>query len=177
MYCPNCGTQNLESINFCRSCGLDLSTIARVMEKHLPYTILEKIDEKVLNPQKNNLYASIINVLLSSALLIVALYLSNWGYPRDALYFYISSFFGFLGTIWYFLIYVRSRSKTKIVLTTSDYIELNRLSDENDREEIEKQMPAKDIAKLDAPASGITEATTNLLYSKRYKTKSLHKDE
>lgn len=156
MYCPNCGTQNVEDINFCRSCGLDLSTIARAMEKHLPQSVLEKIDEKVLNPKKNNLYASILNLSASTALLFIAILLSSWDYPRDALYFFIGSFFGFVGTIWYFLIYIRARSKTKMVLTTSDYIELNRLADEKDA-------AAKELTTAKIPVSSVAEAKTTLL--------------
>ena len=166
MYCPNCGTENLENINFCRSCGLDLSTIARVMEKHLPHAVLEKIDDKILNPKKNNLYASVLNLSASVALLIFAILLSSRNYPRDALYFYIGSFFGFVGTIWYFLIYIRSRSKTKMVLTTGDYIEQNRLSDEES--EKLKSASAKELTTAKFPVSGVTENTTNLLSADKY---------
>ncbi len=174
MYCPNCGTQNLEEINFCRSCGLDLSSIARMLEKHLPSQLLEKIDDKILNPKKNNLYASVLNLSASMVLLILAIWLSNSGYPRDALYFYVGSFFGFLGTIWYFLIYIRSRSKTKMVLTTSDYIELNRLSDEAFDKENEIKTPvAKELQSSKTPVSSVTDFTTKLLRTEDYKTNDL----
>lgn len=123
MYCPKCGTQNVEDINFCRSCGLDLSTIARVMEKHLPFSLLEKIDEQILNPKKSDLYTSITAGAVSIVLLVVALTFSNYGELREWLYFFILSAAAAVQSVWYFLIYIRSRSKTKMVLTTADYLE------------------------------------------------------
>ncbi|MBC7797453.1 MAG: zinc ribbon domain-containing protein [Pyrinomonadaceae bacterium] len=174
MYCPNCGTQNLENINFCSSCGLDLSTVARMMEKHLPLRLLEKIDDKLLNPKKTVLYESCLNLSLSIVSLVVAILLSNWGYPRDALYFYIGSFFAFLGAIWFFLIYVRARSKTKMVLTTSDYIELNRASDGELCNENETKTPIPNIlTSFKTPVPSVTEFTTNPLHTENYKTKKL----
>lgn len=123
MYCPKCGTQNVEDINFCRSCGLDLGTIARVMEKHLPQALLEKIDEQILNPKKSELYNSLLTGGLAIAFLIAGLAFTNWQYPRDAMYFFIGAAIAAVQSVWYFLIYIRSRSKTKMVLTTADYLE------------------------------------------------------
>lgn len=36
MYCPNCGTNNLEAARFCRSCGADISLVPQALTGHLP---------------------------------------------------------------------------------------------------------------------------------------------
>jgi hypothetical protein len=36
MYCPNCGTNNLEGARFCRSCGADISLVPQALAGHLP---------------------------------------------------------------------------------------------------------------------------------------------
>lgn len=123
MFCPKCGIQNVEEVSFCRSCGLDLTTIARVMERHLPLALLEKIDEQILNPKKSEIYTSILAGLMALALFAVGFAFSGWNYPKDALYFFIGAAAAFVQSIWYFLIYIRSRSKTKMTLTTTDYLE------------------------------------------------------
>jgi zinc-ribbon domain len=36
MYCPNCGTNNLEGARFCRSCGADISLVPQALTGWLP---------------------------------------------------------------------------------------------------------------------------------------------
>ena len=36
MYCPKCGTQNVEDVKFCRSCGANLSLVPQALSGLLP---------------------------------------------------------------------------------------------------------------------------------------------
>ena len=36
MYCPKCGTQNIEDAKFCRGCGADIGLVPQAMTGHLP---------------------------------------------------------------------------------------------------------------------------------------------
>jgi zinc-ribbon domain len=36
MYCPKCGTQNIDNASFCRACGANLSLVPQALAGHLP---------------------------------------------------------------------------------------------------------------------------------------------
>src|SRR4051812_28444125 len=36
MFCPKCGTQNIEDAKFCRGCGADITLVPQAMTGHLP---------------------------------------------------------------------------------------------------------------------------------------------
>ena len=36
MYCPKCGTQNIDNASFCRACGSNLSLVPQALTGHLP---------------------------------------------------------------------------------------------------------------------------------------------
>src|SRR4051812_47666550 len=36
MYCPRCGTQNIEDAKFCRGCGADIALVPQALTGHLP---------------------------------------------------------------------------------------------------------------------------------------------
>jgi hypothetical protein len=38
MYCPKCGTENIEGANFCRGCGADLAPISQALSGRFPET-------------------------------------------------------------------------------------------------------------------------------------------
>jgi len=38
MFCPKCGTQNIEDARFCRGCGADIALVPQAMTGHLPET-------------------------------------------------------------------------------------------------------------------------------------------
>lgn len=175
MYCPKCGTQNVEDVNFCRSCGLDLSTVARVMEKHLPVALLEKIDEQILNPKKSELYTSVMAGSLALALLIAGLTFSSWEEPRDALYFFIGAAAAAVQAVWYFLIYIRSRSKTKMVLTTTDYLEAAGITPEEYLENDSQPLSIIPKPSQLSPPPANAAFKTNLLEMDAQKTKKFDK--
>ena len=41
MFCPKCGTQNPETVKFCRSCGTDLGNVSAAMSGNLPATMTD----------------------------------------------------------------------------------------------------------------------------------------
>lgn len=167
MYCPNCGAANAEDVIFCRSCGLDVSGIARAMEKHLPYKYLNKIDLHLLNEKKVRLYDSILIGLAAITFFITAFYLWRWGYLKDALFFIYLTFYGAISAVWYFLIYIRSRAKTKLVEThpdkyyRKDFAELG-IAVFDPPPSRANELPAANTAEfINAPPS-VTERTTKL---------------
>ncbi|MGI9105935.1 MAG: zinc-ribbon domain-containing protein, partial [Pyrinomonadaceae bacterium] len=38
MYCPKCGTQNVDDASFCRGCGANVSLIPQALDGRLPET-------------------------------------------------------------------------------------------------------------------------------------------
>ena len=36
MYCPKCGTENIEDARFCRGCGADIGLVSQALSGHLP---------------------------------------------------------------------------------------------------------------------------------------------
>src|ERR1044072_4730244 len=46
MYCPNCGNQNAEGQNFCRSCGLGLEKIALSLSEQLPTVAVQSLQQR-----------------------------------------------------------------------------------------------------------------------------------
>jgi hypothetical protein len=39
MYCPKCGTQNIDNASFCRACGSNLSLVPQALTGHLPEAV------------------------------------------------------------------------------------------------------------------------------------------
>src|SRR5205085_5243753 len=42
MYCPKCGTQNIDGASFCRACGTNLSLVSQALTGHLPEAVSEE---------------------------------------------------------------------------------------------------------------------------------------
>jgi hypothetical protein len=47
MYCPHCGTQNIQETKFCRGCGEDLRLVAQAVTRSLPLVIAHRVDEAI----------------------------------------------------------------------------------------------------------------------------------
>ena len=41
MYCPKCGTQNIDGASFCRACGTNLSLVSQALTGRLPEAVSE----------------------------------------------------------------------------------------------------------------------------------------
>ncbi|MEJ7618817.1 MAG: zinc-ribbon domain-containing protein [Pyrinomonadaceae bacterium] len=42
MFCPKCGTKNIEGASFCRACGVDISFVPRAMTGQFPAAEIAK---------------------------------------------------------------------------------------------------------------------------------------
>lgn len=73
MYCPTCGTQNLDEaeIRFCRSCGADLRAVSRAINRSLPVRIAASLDAYFENRFQQNLRNGVLNLLAFVFLLVV----------------------------------------------------------------------------------------------------------
>jgi hypothetical protein len=47
MFCPKCGVQNGEEVNFCRGCGEDLSLVSQALGRNPSLLIAHKFDQAV----------------------------------------------------------------------------------------------------------------------------------
>lgn len=82
MYCPKCGTQNVDDASFCRGCGANVSLIPQALDGRLPETSVA--DHERLRKRKEeevedepNLSHAIVKVFVGIAFLIVALSVKN----------------------------------------------------------------------------------------------------
>lgn len=145
-----------------------MSGIARAMENLLPYKYLTKIDRELLDQKKLRFYDSLVFGGASAALLVTGLYLSSLGYWRDALYFFIFAVFAAISSIWYFLIYIRSRSKTQMTETFPEQYYRKDFSVYGAAafgEQPKNELPAavSNTAELVEAPTSVTERTTKLL--------------
>lgn len=80
MYCPKCGTQNVEDASFCRGCGANVSLVPQALAGHLPsqlgegQTGREKEDDDDDPP---NLTSGIVKFLVGIAFIVVAFSVRN----------------------------------------------------------------------------------------------------
>ena len=47
MYCPHCGTENVQDTKYCRSCGNDLRLVSQAISKSLPLLIAQRVDDAI----------------------------------------------------------------------------------------------------------------------------------
>lgn len=75
MFCPKCGTQNVQTVNFCRSCGANLGNVSEALSGtlHKPQMILNKKGKPV------NYESAITKMFSGLAFLIVAIVLAVSG--------------------------------------------------------------------------------------------------
>src|SRR5690349_7821958 len=71
MYCPKCGSQNVENVQFCRSCGSNLGLVSQALEGKLPEQAPSSVDEEL---RRKDIESIIPNIFTGLAFLVIAIY-------------------------------------------------------------------------------------------------------
>ena len=80
MYCPKCGTQNVEDASFCRGCGANVSLVPQALEGRVPEQISEGKKgrgKKHKEDEPPNLTSGIVKFFVGIAFIIVAFSVRN----------------------------------------------------------------------------------------------------
>ncbi len=107
MYCPKCGVENQEDMAYCRSCGDDLKIIAQAMKKHLPFTLVSKLDAAIDRKNERLRRDAIINGFSGVTLIILAILGFSFS-PGLPIVLGGSGVFLILSGVWSYLTYRRS---------------------------------------------------------------------
>ncbi len=84
MFCPKCGTQNIEGVRFCRNCGVALSIVNDAISGNLPaqQPLPTYIDRKgrVRSNDPDQIYsAAIRNLVMGMGFLVISILLAATG--------------------------------------------------------------------------------------------------
>lgn len=80
MYCPKCGTQNVDDASFCRGCGVNLSLVPQALEGRAPDAVVEGKRgraEKHKRDDPPNLTYALVKTFVGIAFILVALSVKN----------------------------------------------------------------------------------------------------
>jgi hypothetical protein len=80
MYCPKCGTQNVDDASFCRGCGANVSLVPQALAGHAPAPIAEGQPgqpDRQKRDEPPNLTQAIVKICVGIAFVIVALSVKN----------------------------------------------------------------------------------------------------
>jgi len=109
MFCPNCGTENLEEMAYCRSCGDDLKIISQAMKKNLAVAIVSKLDAVIENEserlRRDAIFAGFGGVIGT----ILVIFLSSSIGSVETIVIIIFAALFLLSGIWSYLLYSRMR--------------------------------------------------------------------
>jgi hypothetical protein len=94
MYCPKCGTQNVEDASFCRGCGANVSLVPQALEGRLPDAVAKgkrgKHSKKHEEEEPPNLTSGVVKLFVGIAFIIVALSVRNaWQIAGQVWWFWL----------------------------------------------------------------------------------------
>ena len=151
MYCPRCGTQNDDSMKYCRSCGENLGVVSLLLARHLPAKIITKLDDFLEWKNERLRRDSISSAICGGIFLFLSIYhLATEGFSFTVGFTLICACTLFFWSIWYYLVYQRSLSPNKRTIDES------RISQP-------EQMSSANTLKLSSPPVSVTESTTKHL--------------
>jgi Double zinc ribbon len=113
MYCPKCAHPNSDDTKFCRACGENLTAIAQVMSKHLPVTLVSKLDAHIERKENRLRRDGIMTGLTGIFLLLsgigqVAAHTGSW---LSTVLMFVGALVLLLMSGWDLLAYQRSKSR------------------------------------------------------------------
>ena len=106
LFCPKCGTKNIEGAKFCRGCGADIALIPQALAGHLPetravqqYSALDAYDARRQRRRREppRIDKAISTGFTGFAFLIVAIVLSFTGAGHDWWYWLLIPAFTCMG--------------------------------------------------------------------------------
>lgn len=114
MYCPTCGTQNLDEaeIRFCRSCGADLRAVSRAINRSLTVRMAASLDAYFENRFQQNLRNGVLNLLAFVSLLIVGTGYLVSGWTGFGVFMLVLSIISIVTGVWDIWIYRRNLPAT-----------------------------------------------------------------
>jgi hypothetical protein len=111
MYCPKCAVENSEDLDFCRSCGEDLTVVLQAMKKHLPITLISKFDT-IFEKKNERFRQKAILSTIWGIFLFILFFTLDLGFsvfsPIGLLILFATSIYTFATCSFYFLAYRRS---------------------------------------------------------------------
>ena len=154
MYCPSCGTQNDDSVKYCRSCGENLGAVSLLLARNLPARLITKLDDYLEWKNERLRRDSIFSAIGGGIFLFLSIYhLATEGISFTVVFTFVCACALFFWSVWYYLVYQRSLSANKRTdqVTTSE----------------PNQISAPNTLKLSSPPSSVTESTTKHLDTAR----------
>ncbi|HEY0098596.1 MAG TPA: zinc ribbon domain-containing protein [Pyrinomonadaceae bacterium] len=82
MYCPKCGTQNVDDASFCRGCGVNLSLVPQALEGRAPAPVAAAAGKPAHTDRHKrddppNLTYALVKTFVGIAFILVALSVKN----------------------------------------------------------------------------------------------------
>jgi len=150
MYCPKCAAPNSDDVKFCRVCGENLTVVAQAMSKHLPVTLVSKLDNYLERKHERLRRDSILTGLSGLFLLLSGIWQGMHAGGWPIVFMLLGALIFFLVSAWDMLAYKRSQLRRP--------------------QEPERFLVKADEAATNQPqirAASVTEETTRLLDTAR----------
>ena len=109
MFCPKCAAPNSDGVKFCRVCGENLTVVAQAMAKHLPVTLVSKLDSYLERKHERLRRDSILSGLSGLFLLLSGIWQVTHAGGWPAVFMLVGALIFFVVSTWDLLVYKRSQ--------------------------------------------------------------------
>ena len=111
MYCPRCANPNNDDVKFCRVCGENLTVVAQAMSRHLPVTLVSKLDNYLERKHERLRRDGILTGLSGLFLLLSGIWQWTHAAGWPTVFMLLAALIFFLVSSWDLLAYTRSRTR------------------------------------------------------------------